>query len=60
MKDLNTLKKKLIDYNITFRDLVKYDGRSYQHLHQQSSEGNEKILNKMFEIAEVLKNKVAN
>lgn len=56
MKEFKELKKKLIDSGITFRELVNKDGRSYQHLHKQCTDGNKKILKEMFIILKKLTN----
>ncbi|MGL5595865.1 hypothetical protein [Cetobacterium sp.] len=46
------LKLELIKKNKKFIDLVRVDGRSWQYLHKSCSEGNKKVLSKMFELLE--------
>lgn len=46
------LKIELIKRKRKFIGLVKIDGRSYQYLHRECSNNNEKVLKSLFEILE--------
>lgn len=44
------LKILLIQNKMTFKELVLKDGRSYQYLHKECSNNNEKVLTKLFNL----------
>lgn len=44
------LKLKLIKHDLSFNDLVKADGRSYQYLWREAKSGNQKILKYLSEL----------
>lgn len=50
MLTFENLKIELIKRNLKFSELVKKDGRSYQYLHKECSNGNQKVLSKLFGI----------
>lgn len=52
MLTFEKLKIAIIKKRTTFRALVEADGRSYQYLHKECSEGNQEILKKMFLLLE--------
>lgn len=50
MFTFENLKIELIKKNLKFSELVKKDGRSYQYLHKECSNGNQKVLAKLFSL----------
>ena len=52
MLTFENLRIAIIKKGTTFRALVKKDGRSYQYLHKECSDGNQEILKKMFSLLE--------
>ncbi len=50
MLSFKELKKLMIDKNITFKKVIEKDGRSRQYLTKECNAGNQKVLQKLFDI----------